>query len=170
MTATTIERAHPLAGKPKSADHRRAISAGVRRFHQRRQLANGLDLAAPDARLIDLQAVARGLAQVHRFNGRGVSVAEHAVRCAREARDRGYGPRVAMGALHHDDAEAYTGDVISPVKRMLGSRFAAIEKRVEKAIVQALDLDGVELHGPKVRALDKATCDKEIDGSPRACD
>ena len=47
--------------------------------------------------------------------------------------------KLARAALHHDDAEAYTGDLVSPLKAMMPA-FVRIERRVHASIAVALDL------------------------------
>lgn len=76
-----------------------------------------IELGQPDPERIDLRDVSHALARVTRFTGHGdrsLSVAQHScivhdlapVECKR-------------WALLHDAAEAYTGDISSPVKEVL---------------------------------------------------
>jgi hypothetical protein len=57
--------------------------------------------------------IARTLSYVNRFNGRagGYSVAQHAVFVSLLCP-----PKLAYECLHHDDTEAFIGDVIAPIK------------------------------------------------------
>jgi len=81
-----------------------------------------LDFAAPTPEMIDAGDIARGLARQGRFAGqtrRFYSVAEHSVNCAELARQRGMSTELTLICLLHDAAEAYTGDIVTPLKRML---------------------------------------------------
>jgi 5'-deoxynucleotidase YfbR-like HD superfamily hydrolase len=94
------------------------------------------DLVAED---IDLKVIAHNLANTPRWAGqtpRPLSVAEHSVLASRCAR-----PRHAAEALLHDAAEAYIGDVISPVKHMPGmSAYRRLEECVDRAIHERFGL------------------------------
>jgi 5'-deoxynucleotidase YfbR-like HD superfamily hydrolase len=79
---------------------------------------------------VDLEDIANTLSRCNRFGGRtprnpgGYSVAQHAVLvsylCSR---------KYAYEALHHDDTEAYIGDIIGP--------FKTDEQRAYEALVRA---------------------------------
>lgn len=88
-------------------------------------------LSQPRATEVDRRDVAHGLAHTCRFGGqcdRFYSVAEHAVLCYVIAqRDREATPSLNLAALHHDDAEAYIGDVPSPMKPLLGDPWRRLE-------------------------------------------
>lgn len=83
----------------------------------------------PDAILID--DIAHALSMLCRFNGqclRFYSVAEHSVHVSIVI-----APDLAMVGLMHDAAEAYLGDVPSPLKGQLRD-FKVIEDRLLRAI------------------------------------
>lgn len=97
------------------------------------QTASGLKFPLidinPDAILID--DIAHALSMLCRFNGqclRYYSVAEHSVHVSYEI-----APELAMLGLMHDAAEAYLGDVPSPLKRELRD-FRDIEDNLIRAI------------------------------------
>lgn len=80
-------------------------------------------LDKPDPALIDIEGIAHALSLLCRFNGhctRFCSVAEHSVHVAREI-----DLDLAMEGLLHDAAEAYLGDVHSPLKAQRWSRPSA---------------------------------------------
>lgn len=93
-------------------------------------LANGkykpiLDLGPED---ISLNEIALRLGRICRFDGRidrFYSVAEHAVNLSRYFKES---PELSFEALHHDDHEAYIGDIITPLKRLMGQEFEVIDK------------------------------------------
>jgi hypothetical protein len=101
-----------------------------------------LDITAPDPAAISLEDIAHALAHTCRFGGhcrRFYSVAEHALIVSRRLAHQGHDVDVQLIGLHHDDAEAYIGDIPRPIKPLLRD-FAELENRVEAAIRQALDL------------------------------
>lgn len=90
--------------------------------------------------------IAHALARICRFAGHVVefcSVAQHSVLVSELVP-----PHLALHGLLHDAAEAYVGDLISPMKWALrdrsqslgGSAFDQIERGVERAILQRFDL------------------------------
>jgi hypothetical protein len=137
-------------------------SAGQRRRRERERLARcvlthsgkRLDLREPDPSLIALADISHGLAWCRRFAGTGISVAEHSVIVCRRLRDLGEPPDVQLAGLLHDAAEAFTGDVIRPVKSLIrGHR--KLEDRLDAAILAALALPAdLPLHSPVVKAAD----------------
>ena len=97
-----------------------------------------IDLANPRPEDILLQDIAAGLALTCRFGGHAgwYSVAQHSVLVAQavqEADGNRWQQPLLQTALLHDAAEAYLGDVISPLKHAL-PEYAALERRFEEAI------------------------------------
>lgn len=78
---------------------------------------------APEVvRLPPSAEVALVLAKINRFGGRTCypySVAQHAVFCAELVQSEGGGHPQQFDALHHDDTEVLTGDILGPLKRNL---------------------------------------------------
>lgn len=108
------------------------------------ELASGafLELTRPDPAVITLDDVAHGLAHTCRFAGQSsvfYSVAEHACVVADKLRSLGHGRRIIFAGLHHDDAEAFIGDVSAPLKDLIPD-YHAIERRTTTAIGMALHL------------------------------
>jgi hypothetical protein len=94
----------------------------------------------PSADTIALEDIAHALAHTCRFGGhcdRFYSVAEHAVRVSNKLITRGYGT-FALAGLHHDDAEAYLGDIPRPLKPLLGDQYRNLTDRMDEAIAEAL--------------------------------
>jgi hypothetical protein len=125
-------------------------------------------LARPRAEDVRLEDIAQGLSLTNRYTGqtrRPYSVAQHAVLVARELRRAGHPPDVVMWGLHHDDAEAYCGDVTRPMKKLLRqggewSVYDVVEDRVMAAIAEALGLKGTKAP-PVVEQFDKAVGARE---------
>jgi 5'-deoxynucleotidase YfbR-like HD superfamily hydrolase len=81
----------------------------------------------PKPQQICIRDIAHALSNICRFNGhslRHYSVAEHSVRVCCLLNDRG--PAEQLWGLLHDAAEAYLGDIVSPVKPRLFVHFAGV--------------------------------------------
>jgi len=76
--------------------------------------------------------------------------------CAERIRRQGGGRWQQLAALHHDDAEAYLGDIPRPLKPLLGKPYERLTERMDTAIVTALDLpfNQTVLHDAKVKEAD----------------
>lgn len=97
----------------------------------------------PQVDQITIEDIATGLSNVCRFNGQikqWYSVAEHSIHVA-ELVPKEY----KLQALLHDATEAYICDVPTPLKRMLGAQYAAVEERVADSIGAALKVDLLNL-------------------------
>ena len=116
-----------------------------------------LDFKEPDPAEIKLHDVAHGLAHICRYTGQTrhfFSVAEHACLVANRLKWLGYRPEIQWEGLHHDNAEAFVGDVNRPLKDLLEPTFKEIELRVWRAINYSLDLQIIEPQHEAVKAAD----------------
>ncbi len=87
--------------------------------------------------VIFIDTIARALSNLCRFNGqieKFYSVAQHSVLCSYIVPEE-----FAMQALFHDAAEAYIGDITTPLKILLHD-YREIEKRVEFDIFKKLGI------------------------------
>jgi 5'-deoxynucleotidase YfbR-like HD superfamily hydrolase len=103
----------------------------------------------PDPGTINLQDIAHALSQTCRYGGHCrtfYSVAEHAVFVSRRLEAKGFPRWLQLAGLHHDDAEAYLGDIPRPMKPLLGKAYERLTNRMDTAIV-----DGLKLHEYDVR-------------------
>ena len=107
------------------------------------------DILNPDPNMVDIEEIAHCLAYECRYNGHipgnnFLSVAEHSVfTCERIQRDVESGSvNVALIALLHDAHEAYTGDIVAPLKRLL-PEIKEIEKTIQEAIHTKYGIDEV---------------------------
>jgi hypothetical protein len=102
----------------------------------------------PRPELVDVEDIAHALSMQCRFNGhcrQFYSVAQHAVVVAREVYRATSDIELAFWGLHHDDEEAYLGDIVRPLKRLeTMSRFREVAKRTQDAIAQALGFPSEE--------------------------
>lgn len=119
----------------------------------------------PDPSTIVLEDIAVGLSNTCRFGGqtqKHYSVAEHSVACAEDAYRQGQRPSVCLSVLFHDASEAYLGDIIRPLKTMLGEAYSSLEDRMTDAIVKRFDLvDGDDIHAI-IKVHDNAICEQEM--------
>ena len=95
------------------------------------------DLLRPDDTAWSIIDIAHGLSNLCRFAGHTTefySVAQHCVVMSRHVPQR-----LALTALFHDAAEAFVGDMPTPLKALLGE-YRTIETRIQAAILRRLGL------------------------------
>lgn len=110
-----------------------------------------VDFLAPDPDSITIEAIAHALGNTCRFGGHCLpfySVAEH---CVRVAACNFVPSWLKFDALMHDAAEAFVGDVPSPLKRLLPD-FKTVERRIEEVIADKFDCH--EIHHEIVKRAD----------------
>ena len=93
----------------------------------------------PDPSQLDVEDIARALANVCRFGGHCrafYSVAQHSVIVSELVEQRGGDAEDVFAALMHDASEAYLGDMPHPIKHRseLGAAFKAAEVQLEQVI------------------------------------
>jgi len=114
-----------------------------------------LDVLNPDPDKIRIEDIAHALAFVCRFNGHvrfHYSVAQHSLLVSDFIATR-HGQELALTALLHDAAEAYLGDMISPLKVLMPD-FKRIEDIMSRAIARKFGL--VYPEPAEVKAADLA--------------
>lgn len=111
--------------------------------------ANGhiIDLNHPEESNICIQDIKVALSNICRFGGQiknYYSVAQHSILVMHLAP-----AEIKREALMHDAAEAYLGDVIKPLKNMLGRDYAEMEKLFMLEICDLFDLNACNLERVK---------------------
>ncbi len=94
------------------------------------------DPMEPDENLIKIKDIAHSLSMICRANGHTrifYSVAQHAIACAREAKQRGLSKEIILACLLHDASEAYLSDVTRPIKKEL-ALYLEVEERLQNMI------------------------------------
>jgi hypothetical protein len=116
------------------------------------QSGRAINFATFDVQDVDLGDIAHALANINRFTGhtlRPYSVAEHCVRGSYLV-----WPEFALEWMLHDAQEAYLGDVSSPLKSMIGSSYAALEKKFAGVIAERYRLVTGEAAKAEVKRVD----------------
>lgn len=113
----------------------------TKRAWQRMLSGRRLDILSPSPLDIEIEDIAHGLARVTRWNGQtkgtyGLSVAQHSL-VVEEILSHN-APQLAqkwrLAGLIHDASEYVIGDMITPFKAALGSRYRQIEARLQEAV------------------------------------
>jgi uncharacterized protein len=98
-----------------------------------------VDLAFIASDAIDVLDIAHHLSQINRYTGaacRPMSVAEHSLLVV-EIMQREmsiHSPTALLAGLMHDAHEAYTSDLSTPMKQVVGNAWANVENRVAHAV------------------------------------
>ena len=122
-----------------------------------------LDLFNPDPNEIRIEEIANALSKICRFGGQCYhiySVAQHSIASASTAYVATEDPELTLAVLMHDSAEAYCGDIITPIKRYLGDVYTDIEKSIETAIGKKFDIDFNKFK-KEIKIYDNISYDKE---------
>lgn len=102
-----------------------------------------LDLSDPQPEDFNIPDIAHQLARVSRFGGAMdgfYSVGSHSVYVARRLEELGHARSVVVAGLMHDASEAYLGDMVSGLKRLM-PEYRMLEERYEAAIIRAFGLN-----------------------------
>jgi 5'-deoxynucleotidase YfbR-like HD superfamily hydrolase len=133
-------------------DHESAVipaAAAPVRAWQRMLSGRRLDLLDPAPADIELDDIAHGLARVARWNGQTTgphvfSVAQHSlfVETIAAELDPGLDDGARLAALLHDAPEYVIGDIITPLKAVIGRGYGEVETRLLAAVYRRFGLPG----------------------------
>lgn len=116
-----------------------------------------INLHRPTVDMIDIDDIATALSKICRFGGHTgqfYSVAQHSCLVSMLA------PRdLQRAALLHDAAEAYLGDVIKPLKVIIGDIYMNLEDAFEILICEKFNITGEQLR--EVKYFDKRAVEIE---------
>jgi hypothetical protein len=106
-----------------------------------------IDVLNPDPKDISIEDIAWGLSRIPRFCGATIpfvpySVAQHSIQVMKECEVTGR-LDMAFHGLMHDAAEAYTGDIPSPIKQIPGfkEKIKEVENNLLATIYKAFDTE-----------------------------
>lgn len=119
-----------------------------------------IDLLDPQADDVRLQDIAHALGRICRFGNQiraFWSVADHALLVRELVLDAGR-PDLAAPAQHHDSPEAYLGDVLKPLRDLIGPAYEQITEAFECAIADAFGFDAALFSDPLLAEADLAAC------------
>lgn len=122
----------------------------------------------PKPGLVQLGDIAHNLARIRRFNGAtsaNCSVALHSVIISHLVPQR-----YKVGAFLHDAAEAYIGDIIGPVKWMLGEPIKRIENKILEVIFDRFNVSPVYMSSSTIKHADLSCLRYERDNFMPSCD
>jgi 5'-deoxynucleotidase YfbR-like HD superfamily hydrolase len=103
-----------------------------------------IDVQNPHPDMVDLEDIAHALSMICRYAGHCrefYSVAEHSMLVATLGYRSDLCPEFNLALLLHDAAEAYIGDIISPVKRLLAPFSESLERLWLRAIEEKFNLE-----------------------------
>lgn len=127
-----------------------------------------VNLQNPRAEDVCLEDIAYALARLNRFTGHAYpswSVGQHSLFCAELARLQGGSLELQRSCLIHDFAEAYLGDVSSPLKKCI-SGYYDLEVQHFAAICKALwlevELEWLQPRSGKVHEIDQRAFEVEV--------
>lgn len=118
-----------------------------------------------DGAMVDMDFIINSLSKHARYTGHNqhefaYSVAQHSVMMAQAALLAHGDVQLAWDCLFHDAGEAFTGDIIKPLKNILGAKFADIEENLETIIFEELKV--VFPFDPRVKEIDVNICVFEL--------
>lgn len=119
-----------------------------------------IDILNPDWKLLDPEQTAETLSHINRFAGNygAYSVAQHAYLVASTIAYMDADPWQQLGALHHDDAEAITNDIPSPIKALC-PMLQTIERGLNEAVNTRYKVD---LDDPLIKRADQLVFAHEV--------
>jgi|GEM_PF-1202256 len=116
------------------------------------------DLRNPEPAMVHLDDIIHSLSLMNRFNGAALfpySVAQHSLHVAELLP-----PELRLEGLLHDAAEAYIGDMVSPLKQVM-PEYKAVEARISALVAEVFGLAYPEPHLVKQADLAVLAAERE---------
>lgn len=116
------------------------------------------DLRNPKPEMIRLADIVHSLALINRFNGAALfpySVAQHSLYVARLLPSS-----LKLDGLLHDAAEAYVGDMVSPLKKIM-SEYKKVEAEISRVVADVFGLACPEPEEVKMADLAVLSAERE---------
>ena len=91
---------------------------------------------------VDIKDIAHALSRICRFNGHikeFYSVAQHCIQVSNTLKDLGCNKKIQLCGLLHDAAEAYLGDLPTPIKKTLND-YVLLETQYRNTIFKRFNL------------------------------
>ena len=114
---------------------------------------------------VRIEDIAHSLSMMCRYNGHineFYNVAEHCIRVSKRLEKLGFNKKIQLCGLLHDAAEAYLGDLVSPVKKVL-YEYINLEKLYQDVIVRALKLQDEWINSyPIIKNADRDVLEEEL--------
>lgn len=141
-------------------------------FHPVHQCNDGLfntasgiqvNLNEPTPEMMDIRDIANSLSKICRFNGHTThfyNVAQHSVLVSYLFAES-EGGDLALEALMHDAAEAYLGDVIKPLKVIIGTPYRRMEQFFDNAIAEKYNLNMNPIVEDMIKQYDRQALELE---------
>ena len=119
-----------------------------------------IDIMEPTQQMINIVDIANALSKIPRWGGHTpefFSVAQHSILVETLCEE----DNLKKVALMHDATEAYLGDVIKPLKMVLGNSYEQIEDRFGRLIFERFGLDYSLM--PEIKKYDKFALNLEFE-------
>ena len=139
-----------------------------------------IDLENPTPDGVDIIDIAHSLSMTCRFGGHSISfysVAEHSLLVEKlgsenpEDNSRTPDPKQTMALLLHDSAEAYIGDIITPLKTILHKEICHLETLWLSSIQKRFDIGNMLTdQNPIIKHADRLALSIEVIRLLRPCD
>jgi uncharacterized protein len=116
------------------------------------------DLLKPQPEMIRIEDIVHSLALINRFNGAAMfpySVAQHSLYVAGLLP-----PELKLHGLLHDAAEAYVGDMVSPLKKIM-SEYKKVEAGISRVVADVFGLAYPEPEAVKKADLAVLSAERE---------
>lgn len=127
-----------------------------------------VDILNPEAGPFVVDDIASGLSKTCRFGGQTkddvfYSVAEHSVLVRDIVAAWTDDAALVWAALHHDDAEAYIGDIPKPMKPVLGRAWKSLQWEWDRALERFWEIPAGQCDALIVKAADRLAYTVEVD-------